>query len=160
MLSKVQSSSQVLTATTATTATMAGGAETSAVIMEMVSKDKKPWYKKKNLRNLYFWLIPFAMFIESTSGFDSSMMNVSCPTISTAHTDFPGSPSSLLLEGGLQPSKGCHSGFLGFRLQSWCYHRHSFRPACVRLGWSSLVGRLRLSCYGHRCDFAGSFPEQ
>lgn len=55
---------------------MAGGAENSPIIDGIVKNDKVPWYRKRNLRNLYLWLVPFAMFIESTSGFDSSMMNV------------------------------------------------------------------------------------
>jgi MFS family permease len=55
---------------------MAGGAGGSNPIIDgIIKNDKTPWYKKKNLRNLYLWLVPFAMFIESTSGFDSSMMN-------------------------------------------------------------------------------------
>lgn len=52
----------------------AGGA--NPIIDGFVKNDKVPWYRKKNLRSLYVWLVPFAMFIESTSGFDSSMMNV------------------------------------------------------------------------------------
>ena len=55
---------------------MAGGGENSPIIDGIVKNDKVPWYRKKNLRSLYIWLVPFAMFIESTSGFDSSMMNV------------------------------------------------------------------------------------
>jgi hypothetical protein len=55
---------------------MAGGGETSPIITEIVANDKVHWYQKRNLRSLYLWLVPFAMFIESTSGFDSSMMNV------------------------------------------------------------------------------------
>jgi hypothetical protein len=58
---------------------MAGGGETSPIINEIVANDKVKWYKKRNLRSLYLWLVPFAMFIESTSGFDSSMMNVRLP---------------------------------------------------------------------------------
>jgi hypothetical protein len=59
---------------------MAGGGESSPIINGIVKNDKVPWYRKKNLRRLYICLVPFAMFIESTSGFDSSMMNVSLPS--------------------------------------------------------------------------------
>jgi hypothetical protein len=55
---------------------MAGGGENSLIVDGIIKNDKVPWYRKKNLRSLYLWLVPFAMFIESTSGFDSSMMNV------------------------------------------------------------------------------------
>ncbi|KAI1394852.1 MFS general substrate transporter [Hypoxylon fuscum] len=37
--------------------------------------DTKIWYQKPNLRTLYLILIPCAMGVEWTSGFDSSMMN-------------------------------------------------------------------------------------
>jgi hypothetical protein len=60
----------------AKTANMGGGGENSPIINEIVKNDNVPWYRKPNLRSLYLWLVPFAFFIESTSGFDSSMMNV------------------------------------------------------------------------------------
>lgn len=59
---------------------MAPGLGSSPIIDSFVKNDKVPWYRKKNLRSLYLCLVPFAMFIESTSGFDSSMMNVSLPS--------------------------------------------------------------------------------
>jgi len=45
------------------------------IIARLVAADKVPWYKKRNLRYLYLMLIPTAMGVEMTSGFDSSMMN-------------------------------------------------------------------------------------
>ncbi|KAI5797382.1 hexose transporter [Peziza echinospora] len=45
------------------------------VLTQLVEADKVPWYKKKNLRALYFILLPTCMGVEMTSGFDSSMMN-------------------------------------------------------------------------------------
>lgn len=37
--------------------------------------DPKRWYQKPNLRFLYLILVPCALGVEWTSGFDSSMMN-------------------------------------------------------------------------------------
>lgn len=37
--------------------------------------DTKKWYRKRNLRFLYLILVPTALGVEWTSGFDSSMMN-------------------------------------------------------------------------------------
>lgn len=37
--------------------------------------DLKRWYQKPNLRFLYLILVPCALGVEWTSGFDSSMMN-------------------------------------------------------------------------------------
>ncbi|KAH8812527.1 general substrate transporter [Xylogone sp. PMI_703] len=45
------------------------------IISRMVAEDKVPWYKKPNLRRLYFLLFPACMGIEMTSGFDSQMIN-------------------------------------------------------------------------------------
>ncbi|KAI1370695.1 MFS general substrate transporter [Hypoxylon crocopeplum] len=41
----------------------------------IAQSDTKRWYQKPNLRALYLILIPSAMGVEWTSGFDSSMMN-------------------------------------------------------------------------------------
>jgi MFS family permease len=45
------------------------------VVTRLVQEDKVPWYKKKNLRNLYLLLFPTCMGIETTSGFDSQLIN-------------------------------------------------------------------------------------
>ena len=44
-------------------------------VTQLVKDDKIPWYKKKNLRSLYFLLFPTCMGIEVTSGFDSQLIN-------------------------------------------------------------------------------------
>jgi hypothetical protein len=43
--------------------------------VELVTADKTPWYRKKNLTRLYMFLAPAAMGVEWTSGFDGSIMN-------------------------------------------------------------------------------------
>lgn len=45
------------------------------IIQQLIKTDKVKWWNKPNLRSLYLLLVPFCLFIESTSGFDSSMMN-------------------------------------------------------------------------------------
>ncbi len=45
------------------------------ILTRMVDEDKKPWYKKHNLRILYFLLFPTCMGVEMTSGFDSQIIN-------------------------------------------------------------------------------------
>ncbi|CZT49711.1 related to transporter (major facilitator superfamily) [Rhynchosporium secalis] len=49
--------------------------EADPVLTRLVDADKVPWYKKKNLRNLYLLLFPTCMGIEITSGFDSQLIN-------------------------------------------------------------------------------------
>lgn len=51
------------------------GGESDGIIEQLVKNDKVRWWNKPNLRRLYLCLVPFCLFIESTSGFDSSMMN-------------------------------------------------------------------------------------
>ncbi|KAI5860938.1 general substrate transporter [Durotheca rogersii] len=45
------------------------------IITRLANQDKIVWYKKPNLRYLYFLLFPTCMGIELTSGFDSQMIN-------------------------------------------------------------------------------------
>ncbi|KAK4222287.1 lactose permease [Podospora fimiseda] len=47
----------------------------SSRLTDLASLDTIPWYKKTNLRFLYFILVPTGLGVEWTSGFDSSMMN-------------------------------------------------------------------------------------
>jgi MFS family permease len=49
--------------------------EAEGVIQKLIKNDHVKWWNKPNLRTLYLFLVPFCLFIESTSGFDSSMMN-------------------------------------------------------------------------------------
>tara|TARA_R110002003_G_scaffold32_3_gene1914 strand:+ start:3516 stop:4034 length:519 start_codon:yes stop_codon:yes gene_type:complete len=50
-------------------------AEEQGIIEQIIANDHVRWWNKPNLRRLYLLLVPFCLFIESTSGFDSSMMN-------------------------------------------------------------------------------------
>ena len=45
------------------------------VVTRLVREDKVPWYKKPNLRMLYFTLFFTCMGVEMTSGFDSQLIN-------------------------------------------------------------------------------------
>ncbi|KAJ5984750.1 MFS sugar transporter [Penicillium canescens] len=45
------------------------------VLTNLLADDRTPWYKKRNLRRLYFILFPACMGIEITSGFDSQIIN-------------------------------------------------------------------------------------
>ena len=47
----------------------------SGVFAELARAEPKAWYQKPNLRTLYLCLIPAAMGVEWTSGFDGSIMN-------------------------------------------------------------------------------------
>ncbi|KAI1472154.1 general substrate transporter [Daldinia caldariorum] len=51
------------------------GSEADPIITRLVNADKVRWYRKPNLRYLYFLLFPTCMGIELTSGFDSQMIN-------------------------------------------------------------------------------------
>ncbi|KAJ5825628.1 hypothetical protein N7474_002766 [Penicillium riverlandense] len=45
------------------------------ILASLLATDRIPWYKKPNLRRLYFILFPACMGIEITSGFDSQLIN-------------------------------------------------------------------------------------
>jgi hypothetical protein len=48
-------------------------------LTDIAKADTKKWYQKPNLRLLYLTLLPCALGVEMTSGYDSSMM-VLCRT--------------------------------------------------------------------------------
>lgn len=52
-----------------------GRPATDPILTRMAQEDKVPWYKKPNLRILYFLLFPTCMGVEMTSGFDSQIIN-------------------------------------------------------------------------------------
>ncbi len=54
---------------------MVGGGDDSGRIHRMAMEDPIPWYKKPNLRTMYFLLFPCVIGIEMTSGFDSQIIN-------------------------------------------------------------------------------------
>lgn len=45
------------------------------VLTRLVADDKVPWYKKKNLRMMYFFMLPACLGIEATTGFDGQIVN-------------------------------------------------------------------------------------
>jgi hypothetical protein len=45
------------------------------IVTRLVEEDRVPWYKKPNLRLMYFWLFLCCMGVETTSGFDSQLIN-------------------------------------------------------------------------------------
>lgn len=49
-------------------------AEQSAVA-QLLAHDTTPWYKKTNLRFLYLCLVPAALGVEMTTGYDGSVLN-------------------------------------------------------------------------------------
>ncbi|KAF6838426.1 major myo-inositol transporter iolT [Colletotrichum plurivorum] len=44
-------------------------------VSRLLAEDTTPWYRKKNLRRLYMFLIPSALGVEITTGFDGSVLN-------------------------------------------------------------------------------------
>lgn len=44
-------------------------------VKRLMDLDKTPWYRKKNLRKLYMFLIPAVLGCEMTSGYDGSILN-------------------------------------------------------------------------------------
>ncbi|KAI0206795.1 general substrate transporter [Astrocystis sublimbata] len=64
--------------------------ETDNRVHRMAVDDPVPWYRKPNLRSLYFLLFPCLMGIEMTSGFDSQIINA--VQLVPAWTEYFGDP--------------------------------------------------------------------
>jgi len=53
-----------------------GDGSSDPILARLVAEDTVPWYKRPNLRKLYFILFLCCMGVEMTSGFDSQLINV------------------------------------------------------------------------------------
>ena len=53
----------------------AKGQTADPVLTRLVAEDTVSWVRKPHLRNLYLLLVPAAIGIEITSGFDSQLIN-------------------------------------------------------------------------------------
>lgn len=45
------------------------------LVSSLLANDKTPWYKKPNLRRLYLLFIGSVLCVETTSGYDASVLN-------------------------------------------------------------------------------------
>ncbi|KAJ5817487.1 MFS sugar transporter [Penicillium robsamsonii] len=82
------------------------------VLANLLTDDRTPWYKKPNLRRLYFLLFPACMGIEITSGFDSQIIN----TVQIVYTwnKYFGHPTGEIVDGRDQYEiEASLKGFLG-----------------------------------------------
>ncbi|KAI1308561.1 general substrate transporter [Xylaria venustula] len=70
---------------------MVGTVQADNIVHRMAVEDPVPWYRKRNLRHLYFMLFPCLMGIEMTSGFDSQIINA--VQLVPAWTDYFGHPT-------------------------------------------------------------------
>ncbi|ORY04462.1 hexose transporter-like protein [Clohesyomyces aquaticus] len=102
------------------------------VLTRMVAEDKVPWYKKPNLRFMYFWLFLCCMGVEMTSGFDSQLIN----TLQFSQ------PFNKYFGNGLKDSKGkwaIEAGMLGFI--SSCYNLGSILAVPIAPWLNQRYGR-------------------
>jgi hypothetical protein len=51
------------------------GAPADLMLSELVALDNVPWFRKRNLRKLYLLFIGSVLCIETTSGYDASVVN-------------------------------------------------------------------------------------
>ncbi|GAQ02740.1 hypothetical protein ALT_0061 [Aspergillus lentulus] len=80
------------------------------VLANLLAEDHTPWYKKPNLRYLYFILFPACMGIEITSGFDSQIIN----TVQIVYTwnKYFGHPTGAVVDG--KPKYEIEANLKGF----------------------------------------------
>lgn len=51
------------------------GSPVDTMLSTLVAQDNVPWYRKRNLRKLYLLFIGSVLCIETTSGYDASVVN-------------------------------------------------------------------------------------
>ena len=105
------------------------------IVTTLSQQDHVSWWRKKNLRTLYFLLFPACMGIELTSGFDSQLINalqivpswIDCTLLSGSTTK----RLSLLMPSSRfpQPSRFPQGHYLGSILAR-CYFIASIHSLC------------------------------
>ncbi|KAF2029656.1 general substrate transporter [Setomelanomma holmii] len=103
------------------------------IVTRMVEQDKVPWYKKKNLRHMYFFLFLCCMGVEMTSGFDSQLINT---------LQFSGPFNKYFGNGYINPTTkkpDIEAGILGFI--SSCYQLGSILAVPIAPWYNQKYGR-------------------
>ncbi|VUC24131.1 unnamed protein product [Clonostachys rosea] len=68
----------------------------------LLELDKVPWYQKKNLKSLYLCLVPAALGVEMTTGYDGSVLNgLQAVDKWQSHFGYPASATLGLISAGL-----------------------------------------------------------
>ncbi|KAM0241495.1 hypothetical protein ACHAP5_007534 [Fusarium lateritium] len=75
--------------------TTSSNVEEESTVTYLLAQDITPWYKKPNLRALYLCLIPAALGVEMTTGYDGSVLN-GLQAVETWQNHF-GHPTGALL---------------------------------------------------------------
>ncbi|KAH7088729.1 general substrate transporter [Paraphoma chrysanthemicola] len=103
------------------------------IVTRMIEQDKVPWYKKPNLRVMYFYLFVCCMGVEITSGFDSQLINT---------LQFSGPFNKYFGNGYKNPKTGkpdIEAGILGFI--SSCYQLGSIIAVPIAPWFNQKYGR-------------------
>lgn len=127
-------------------------------LTRIAQADTKKLLQKPKLLSLYLILIPTALGVEWTSGFDSSMMNSlqavkawdECQSTSVRANDSKAALTIARFQSSFIRSTGspqCH-------LLSWRSYGHSLRPNDIALCWSPVCNPLRIGYYDGRCCVA------
>jgi len=124
------------------------GTSADPIVTRLAREDKVRWFKKPNLRRMYFFLFVCCMGVEMTSGFDSQLIN----TLQYAPT------FHQYLGNGRKDSKGAYAiepGLLGFvnscyqlgsifavPIAPWFSQRYGRRWSIMLGSWIMVVGAL------------------
>jgi sugar porter (SP) family MFS transporter len=123
------------------------GTTADPIVTRLVAEDKTPWYKKPNLRKMYFLLFVCCMGVEMTSGFDSQLINTLQYSqefhqyLGEGRRD-PDDPESFAIEAGLL-------GFVNSSYQLGSIFAVPIAPwFAARFGrrWSIMLGSLIMCC--------------
>ncbi|KAL4977901.1 MFS transporter [Aspergillus desertorum] len=71
-------------------------------VSRLLAEDRVPWYQKENLRRLYMFLMPSALGVEITTGFDGSVLNgLQAVDRWQAHFNYPSSATLGLVSASI-----------------------------------------------------------
>lgn len=90
------------------------------LVSRLLASDKTPWYKKPNLRRLYLLFIGSVLCVETTSGYDASVLNglQAVPRWTACEYSFSLVLSKLTCR--FQQPSGYHVGSYWSHVCAWC----------------------------------------
>lgn len=102
-------------------------------VNHLLDLDNTPWYRKRNLRSLYLTLVPAALGVEMTSGYDGSILNglqavqpwLDCRQSPCRHDRYASADQHRLQQPDWRITRGHHRCFL-----DWCSRSTSIRAVC------------------------------
>ncbi|KAM0327930.1 hypothetical protein ACHAQA_005329 [Verticillium albo-atrum] len=111
-------------------------------VNRLMALDTTPWYRKRNLRFLYFCLVPAALGVEMTTGYDGSVLN-GLQAVPTWQEHF-GHPTGALL--GVTSASYNLGGLLVLPIVPWVIDKVGRKHSITFGSFILIIGTILQTC--------------